>query len=409
MNSITLSLEKLVQGLLSHMESIGYTESTRERYAAYYRVFLKYAAKNGISDFSEEIGRRFLCEHHGLDTNGYGKHSIADNYLLRHMRILHEYQQFGRTVTKKRKTKPDHEIGRFADIMEDYLCHLRDCGVRESTLRGKRHILLHLFGFLIKSRLTDMRSVGSQDILGFLHSRTHFSVSTKENYQYQLRALIKYLSENSLCRPELADLFDVISVHSKNAYPSYFPPGDIAKILDAVDVSTPIGKRDYAMLLLAAELGLRKSDIFSLKTAAIDFRRRIIYLTQVKTEGVVSLPMSEELVVALLDYYKNARPSGDCKEFFLSAQAPRGNIVNGHFLYGILQKHIKAAGVEVPMGQKHGPHSLRSSLASNMLGCGTSAKVISDVLGHRLPGTAVYYVKIDIDGLRKVALEVPML
>lgn len=402
------TITELVDGLMLHMADLGYTQNTRERYLAYYRVFIKYTNKQEISEFTLELGKKFLWEHHGYVWQDGKKQTISENYLRRHIEILYEFQTHGRIITKRHRIRT-YEIGTYSNVLEAYLGYLRDCGLCERTIETKRHTLLYLFEHLIKQGINDLSLVSSKDIYDFLCSKMYFSIATKECYQYTIRALLKYLADKGLCRKELSGLFEVISVRSKNAYPSYFTPDAIAQILEVVDVSTITGKRDYAILLLAAELGLRIGDIRRLKISEINFAKRHIRLTQQKSYTNIDLPISGELVTAMADYLKNARPESKNEEVFLANRAPRGDIIDAHFLYGMLQKYIGIAGIEIPDRQKHGMHALRSSLASNMLRNGISMPVISNVLGHKYSDTANHYLKIDVAGLRRIALEVPTL
>jgi len=159
--------------------------------------------------------------------------------------------------------------------------------------------------------------------------------------------------------------------------------------------------------LLAAELGLRTGDIMRLKFENIDLTGKRISFVQHKTGIETVLPMSDELVLALADYIKNGRPKSDLNEIFLKSIAPYTAFRNTSSLYQRLQRYFPLSGIEIPPGTRHGFHALRSSLASNMLRVGTTMPVISNILGHRSVDTASVYLKIDIDGLRRVALEVP--
>ena len=138
----------------------------------------------------------------------------------------------------------------------------------------------------------------------------------------------------------------------------------------------------------------------------IDWSRREISFVQSKTGDAVTMSMPDEVFYALLDYIKNARPDCVHDEILISFNAPVRPFC-GRTFYEVLQKYLCAAGIEPETGQKHGLHSLRSSLASNMLRDGTPMPVISNVLGHRYADTTSVYLKLDLDGLRMAALEVP--
>ena len=296
----------------------------------------------------------------------------------------------------------------FEAVINSYLAHERNRGLKENTLAGKQHALNQIFEYFEGIGLKNTQDIKTAHVYGFLDSRTYFSVTTKEHYQYILRSLIRYLFDNDACKPELLKLFPIISIHTKNAYPSYFKPSDIARILKCVDVGTAGGKRDYLVLLMAAELGMRVGDICALKIDNVNFRKKRVEYVQEKTGDSVTLPISDEMMCAFADYLKNARPKCPYDEVLVNGKAPIEPFRHKTF-YGVLKKYLSEAGIDIAAGQKRGLHSLRSSLASNMLRDGVSIPVISNVLGHRYADTTSIYLKIDLDGLRKSALEVPCL
>lgn len=214
------------------------------------------------------------------------------------------------------------------------------------------------------------------------------------------------MSQKELCSKDLAQMFPVISIHTKNSYPSYFTPECITKLLQSINTETLYGKRDYLILLLAATLGMRCIDICRLTLDDIDWKRKTIGFVQSKTGEYVSLPISDELLMALIDYIKNARPECDYREVLVSNRAPVKPFEHRNF-HEMLQKYFKRAEITFKEDQKHGMHSMRSSLASNMLRSEVPIPVISNVLGHKYTDTTGIYIKIDLEGLRKVALEVP--
>jgi site-specific recombinase XerD len=390
-----------------YLEGRGYAATTRERLLAYYKVLIKYAGKQGITRFTLEMGKEYLLKHHKHQWTDTENLTIAQNYLQRHILILHEFQEHGKVVSERR-IKRFYHIPRFEAVIDKYLCAERDKGIKESTIKSKRYVLNEIFEYFESKGIPNTKSITPACIYGFLASKSQSSVSTREMYQYLLRKLIKYLHKNELCKDELAKLFPVISTRSKNAYPSYFKPEEITRMLKSIDIAAPNGKRDYLAFLLAAGLGIRRGDICSIKLKDIDWDARKIEFTQDKTEGSVSFTISDEIFYALLDYVKNERPDCELEELLVSGRAPVRPFT-GSSLYQMMQKYLIAANIPLDKEQKHGPHAMRSSLASNMLRDGISVQTISNVLDHKnLDTTIKHYIKIDLEGLRKSALEVPV-
>jgi site-specific recombinase XerD len=402
-----LRLPELVENLMRHLEEKGHTLSYRNRLIAYYKVLLKYAKKQNIPYFNLEIGKTFLWEHHKHQWEISDKLPASKNYLQRHIMMLHEFQIYGKIISRKRIIRI-YAVPHFDDLINDYLEQERRHGLREGTLAGKRHALNQIFEYFESAGLQTAKDIMPSHVYGFLESRAYFSVTTKERYQYIFRSLIQYLRDNNLCQAELQKLFAVISIHTKNAYPSHFKANEIAQMLCCVDTTTAAGRRDYLILLLAAELGMRTSDICALKIKDINFQKKHVEYIQVKTGDAVMLPMSDELFFAFADYLKNARPKCEFEEVIVKDRAPIEPYRNGSF-HGMLQKYLSKAEIKTVDGQKHGLHSLRSSLASNLLQDGVPIPVISNILGHKYADTTSLYLKIDLPGLRRASLEVPAL
>lgn len=398
-------LPELVNDFTRYLEEKGYALSTRRHLLAYYKQLLKFAEKHNVQDYSLEIGKAFLSEKHGLEWTT-GKLSPHQNFLQRLVNMLTEFQSYGEVVSKRR-LKRTYSIPNFEVIISEYIEHERSRGLRESTLTGKLHCLNQIFEYWESVGLKHAKDITPSAVYDFLESRTYFSLATKERYQYIFRDVIKYLHKKKLCNPGLLKLFTVISVHTKNSYPSYFSPEDISQVLNLVDTNTTSGKRDYLILLLATQLGIRAGDICALKIENVNFTKRLIEYVQLKTGDLVSFPMSKELFYAFIDYLKNARTESNFKEVFIKDRAPIEPFASSNKFHYILKKYLTAAEVNIIDGQKHGLHSMRSSLASNMLRDGVSILVISNILGHQYSDTTSLYLKIDIVGLRKAALEVP--
>jgi integrase len=188
--------------------------------------------------------------------------------------------------------------------------------------------------------------------------------------------------------------------------PSVYTEDEILRLLKAVDCANPIGKRDYAILLLAVKLGIRRGDLRNLKLENLKWETNRIELIQEKTGQVLNLPILEEIGAALIDYLKNGRPKVLSEYIFLK-HVPTYEKLSPVGLNNIVNKYFRQAGIIIPKGKKHGLHALRHSLASHLLENQTPIVVISEILGHLNSHTTSVYLKIDLDQLRTCALEAP--
>lgn len=223
---------------------------------------------------------------------------------------------------------------------------------------------------------------------------------------YVLRSVLPLLFADGITSSDLSLLCPSVHVPARAKIPSAFPPEDIQAILEAVDRESPQGKRDYAILLLAARLGLRVGDIRELRFENIRWNTAELRFIQSKTGNEIVLPLSDELGWAIIDYVKNGRPITDSKVIFVRHIAPYDAFGHDNNLNSIVSKYFKAANIHVPQGKRHGMHVFRHSLASSMLANGTPLPVVSEVLGHSEMNTTAKYLKIAVEQLRNCALEV---
>lgn len=187
--------------------------------------------------------------------------------------------------------------------------------------------------------------------------------------------------------------------------PSVWDPQLVVKLLKVIDRTSPRGKRDYAMLLLAYRLGLRLGDIRALTLDDLKWDAATIEIRQLKTSAPLCLPMSEEIGSALIDYLKSGRPQAAYREVFLTARLPFTPIPENNHLHHVMSYWRQLAGIQFRTRQRSGLHSLRHTLATQLLQQGTPLHVISDILGHASTASTMIYAKADVESLRGAALD----
>ena len=199
-------------------------------------------------------------------------------------------------------------------------------------------------------------------------------------------------------------VFPVIFTNKRDRILSHYSTDEIKSIISQIDINAANGLRDKCMVLLAAQTGLRSSDILGLTFDEILWDKNIIQKIQQKTSLPVSVPLPENIKYLLIDYIKNNRTKSDTDFVFIN---PDSSLRYSETeLYAIFNKYLKQSSVSVG-NRKHGPHALRHSLAAKLLDNNTPMSVITGILGHKDINTTSKYLSIDIEGLRKVSLEVP--
>jgi integrase len=154
-------------------------------------------------------------------------------------------------------------------------------------------------------------------------------------------------------------------------------------------------------------LGMRAGDIRNLKLENLHWGRDSVEYTQGKTNVPVSLPLLAEVGDAIIEYLKYGRPSTQSRNVFVNHNAPHREFSEHNSMYRIMNKHLSIAGIDTH-GKQRGLHTLRHSLAGALLGNNISLPLISEILGHVDTNTTGEYLKIDLNNLRKCALEVTL-
>lgn len=189
--------------------------------------------------------------------------------------------------------------------------------------------------------------------------------------------------------------------------PHLWTADEIRRVLAVIDRESATGKRDYAMILATARLGLRISDLRHLELGDLDWRARKITIVQHKTGRALSLPLLDDVGWAIIDYVRGGRPATDCRKVFVKHRHPFGTFGNASSVASRLSVHAARAGIVFPPGRVCGMHSLRGALAVAMIGNGTPIPVVSAVLGHASSDTTqAYYLRFDTERLRCCALDV---
>jgi integrase len=223
-----------------------------------------------------------------------------------------------------------------------------------------------------------------------------------------VRIFIRYLCSCELLtnnNPEQwMSILKLRKVHQPKI-PSVYSKEEVEALIGAVDRGNPQGKRDYAMILLAARYGLRISDIIGMRYCNLDWEHNQIILFQQKTGRKIILPLSEEVGNAIIDYLKYGRPKVELPYIFIAAHAPYKELTSNG-MGTTIGDYFRVAGIDFT-NRKHGPHALRHSLASNLLKSNEPLPVISEILGHSSTETTTEYLRIDMNQLQQCALDVP--
>ncbi len=230
--------------------------------------------------------------------------------------------------------------------------------------------------------------------------------SSKATMASTLRGVLRYMHGSGRMPLDLAAAIDGPPIYGLESIPSTIRREDIERALKAARCDrSPLGRRDYAILMLLSTYGLRGGELMGLRLSDIDWRHERLRIRHAKTGTQSELPLLRGPADALLDYLKYARPTTTAREVFLRALAPYRPICSAAALSGVVARRFAAVGVSLT--GKRGAHVLRHSRAVSLLRGGVPVKVIGDVLGHRSERSTAVYLKLATEDLRAVALDLP--
>jgi site-specific recombinase XerD len=242
------------------------------------------------------------------------------------------------------------------------------------------------------------------DVTNFLRSRSReLNPGRAKLLVTALRSFLRYLRHQDEISIDLAGCVPPVAVWSLSTVPKFLPAGAAQKVLDQCQRATPDGKRNYAVLLLLARLGLRACEIVSLCLDDIDWDNGL-FTIRCKGGRWAQLPLPADVGAAIADYLRSGRPDCVSRHIFLRHRAPIRGFGGSTAVSTIVRRALIHAGID---SIRKGAHLFRHTLATDLLRNGASLDEIGEVLRHRSPNTTAVYAKVDLIALRTLALPWP--
>src|SRR5688572_2394393 len=403
--SASWALQVLVDQAFQELQRIGYGAQRLRIYRGIWRSFVKFSTAGADPPvFSPTLADSFLRQK-GISVNETTRPLRPYQCRIRlAMHKLGEFAQHRCFSCKRRGVRNSILPTVFEDMLAEYLkFSRRHQGLRATTGRVERD---HVEKFLhyIDSRRRSISEIKPAILSDFVASLIHLRPTTVARSATSLRSFLRYLCLRGYLPRDLSDQVPVIRGRRYDCLSVAWSPEQTEALLGAVDKTSPLGKRDYAILLLAARLGLRAGDIRGLRLEHLKWNDAQIEIRQSKTGEGLTLPLSEEVGRALIDYLRYARPQSPCREVFLRAHPPFRAFADSNCLHDVITKYRRRAGIRPPPESHHGLHSLRHGLATRLLQVQTPLPTIAGILGHRTPDSTRVYTRVDLTALRTAAL-----
>lgn len=300
---------------------------------------------------------------------------------------------------QKRPSRSDHEV-------RNYLEYLRkDRGAADSTCDTYRRHAQEFLKFLgFEHSKKAIKGLTLKKVHRYFRSVSgRYQRKTMQHVVGSMRGFLRYQFMRGVLGKPLHEQIDTVRSYHDEHLPYPVRWDELQQVIQRIDRSTPLGLRDYAVLLLAATYGLRASDVANLTLEAVNWRERTIRIVQCKTRQPLTLPLTDEVGAALANYIRLARPTIACRKIFLRTHAP----IAPMSMPGICHTLRRASRITGIALKAAGFRCLRHAVALRLLRQGASTKDIGDILGHRATTSTSTYLRLNVDDLRQVALPVP--
>ncbi len=250
-------------------------------------------------------------------------------------------------------------------------------------------------------RLSRLRA---RDVMGFVQGQApRLHLKTAKLLTTALRSFLRYAQYRGAVTQDLATAVPVVANWSMSSIPRAIPADAVRQLLASINRETARGRRDYAILLLLARLGLRASEVACLELEDLDWQEG--QLTVRGKRGVqAALPLPADVGAAIARYLRRGRPRSPSRRVFLRTHAPIRGFAGPTAIACVVRHAIDRAAITAPT---KGAHQFRHGLATEMLRRGASLPEIGEILRHRSPETTTIYAKVDLDALRTLALPWP--
>ena len=329
-------------------------------------------------------------------------HSQDNRNLAAAVHALERYLEERALLSQPTLTSPSRREQQLADY-RTFLEEVR--GLTPSTVRAHLRTVSRLLAQIrFEESPTALQTLTTHDIEVFLKSLgdQHSRASLQHTIAH-IRGFLRFGTLTGGLCPAIDWHVDTPRVFRLEQLPRAWPWDGVCTFLDAIDRTTSMGLRDYAIFFLIATYGLRACDILALTLDDFRWRQGELRVAQRKTGHPLVLPLTDAAGEAVLHYLRDGRPQIASRQLFLRVRAPMGPL-KSTAINDAFEACYKRSGLTLPTT---GVHGLRHSYALHLLRQGTSLKTIGDLLGHRSPESTCVYLRLDVEDLRQVALELP--
>lgn len=398
-----IKVSDLAMECLHVLEQFGYDKHTLwgNIYSEFFSIVRFYRANN--KEFYDPKFTKEFCKH---VNNRYYNGEIGRSFKSKMIRAAIQMDEC--FYTENITWKSENTASRFK-LSEEFVS-LRNSFLSSRSFHKKTRddflwaVNLYL-QYLQDKGIDSFSEVSIDNVKNFIvESASSLKPGSLHNLLCYIKQFHIYLKSIGISTPDCIALLSVPVQREYKVY-SIISDEELYALLNQIDTSSPIGKRDMAIFQLAITTGMRATDIVNMKLTDIDWIHGEVHVIQKKTGNPITLPLVQEAGSAISDYILNGRPDSDAEEIFLRAKAPFRKLDRGPAVLFRFYHYLDKAGIAHSPSDGKTLHGLRRRLGTNMLGAGVPVTTIAQVLGHAGLGSTERYLSIDMNGLKDCALD----
>lgn len=384
----------VLEGFAQELFQAGYAEITARRHIRAAEHLIHWIGRKGraVATLDKRAVEEFVHHLNRCRCPHYGHTNRRD--LRRGARLFLRYARFADLVTTRTMAEPPVDAALLLSFC-DWMRQQR--GTCDATLNGYSIPIRDL----LKKLGEDPSRFEAQNLRQFiLDTSQRCGWASAKKCTTAVRMFLRFLIAGGKCAVGLEGSIPVLAHWRLSPLPRYLQSEEVERVIDSCDATTPVGKRDRAILLLLARLGLRAGDIVQLRLGDLDWQEAAISVSG-KSRRQTLMPLTQEIGDAIASYIRDGRPQAAVDTLFIRSRAPFRALANHCAVSMIAAQAMRRAGVVCP--SRGAAHVLRHSIASSMLRQGASLQEIAGVLRHRSTATTEIYDKVDVVALRQIA------
>lgn len=403
-----MKLEKITEGLKELLLENHYNPATIHFYEREWKKIQAFLiTEYGDTGYEMERGLKYLEKQYNL-VSRYNDGTLSQQrvQLLRVVHMLEDYSLHNVLTRRYHASKNPLALNeRYSSLFSEYTEFLETSELSASTINHYKSISTVFMDYLAQRKVLSEEQITMDTCNSYLKTLAGYSFKTVEQNVCGVRHFLRFLHFSGKIVVNYAEKIHMPHVSKSAKIPSAWQADELRAMISAIDRNNPVGKRDYAMIILACVLGLRIGDIKNLRFSNFNWEKKKLSIIQHKTHKPLTLPIPDAVGWAVIDYIRNGRPSYyESDIIFLKHMPPFDPVGDENHMQQQITRYMRKAGIDQRSKKRSGYHSLRHSAGSLLLEMETPLPVITNILGHSDSNVTSVYLKTDLQKLAECIL-----